>query len=346
MLYATTRDKSNIETAYKSLHLDCAADGALFVPFRMPQFSTEEILALKDQSFCQNMAQILNLFFGAGLTGWDVEFMLGKVPVKFHTITHRIFVAEGWHNSHWKLDHMVQLLSDRLCGEGHSAAPSNWAMVAVRIAVLFASYGQLMASETIAPCSVVDVAVATSDFAAPMAAWYARKMGLPVGNIVCGCNANGGVWDLLHQGEISTGGICVKTLTPDADILVPRNLERLVFETLGMEETHRYLDCCRTGSIYGVTEEAFEQLRKGLFAAVISDDRINTMIHSVYRTSNYVFSPYTALAYGSLLDYRAKTGESRGALLLSERSPICDSDQVARAMQVPLSELIKRINIS
>lgn len=328
------------------MHMDCAADGALFVPFRMPQLSTEEILALKDRSFCQNIAQILNLFFGCGLTGWDVEFIIGRTPVKFHTITHRIFVAEGWHNSHWKLDHVVQLLSDRLGVDMHGAAPANWTTVAVRIAVLFGSYGQLMASETISAGSTVDIAVGTGDFAAPMAAWYARKMGLPIGNIVCGCNANGGVWDLLHQGEISTGGICVKTSTPDADILVPRNLERLVFETLGMEETLRYLDCCRTGSIYAIVEDAFEQLRKGLFAAVISDDRVNSIIHSVYRTSNYVFSPYSALAYGSLLDYRAKTGESRGALLLSERSPICDSEQVARAMQVPVSELIKRINIS
>lgn len=346
MLYATTRSKSNIETAYKSIHLDCTPDGGLFTPFRMTKFSTEEILALKDRSFGQNVAEILNYFFSCGLTGWDVEFAIGKTPVKFNTITHRIFVAESWHNSQWKLDYAVQLLSDRLRGEDGGKEVSNWTAVALRIAYLFAAYGQLLATEQIQPQAELDVAVTTGDFASPMAAWYAREMGLPIGNIVCGCNANGAVWDLLHHGQMATGGIAAKTITPEADVVVPRNLERLVYETLGMEETVRYLDCCRTGSIYAAPEETLEQLRKGMFAAVISDDRINSVIHSVYRTSNYVFGPYSALAYSSLLDYRAKTGESRPALLLSERSPICDRDQVAKAMQVPVAELIKRINIS
>ncbi len=346
MLYATTRSKSNIETAYKSIHLDCDTDGGLFIPFRLTKFSTEEILSMKDRSFGENMAQILNHFFSCGLTGWDVEFAMGKVPVKFNTITHRIFIAEIWHNSQWKFDHVAQLLSDRLLGEEAGMTPSNWTLVALRIAVLFATYGQLMATEQVQPLSALDVAVTTGDFAAPMAAWYAREMGLPVSNIVCGCNANGAVWDLLHHGQMTTGGIAVKTITPEADVVVPRNLERLVYETLGMEEAARYLDCCRTGTIYAVAEETLEQLRNGVFAAVISDDRVNSVIHSVYRTSNYVFGPYSALAYASLLDYRAKTGESRPALLLSERSPICDRDQVAKAMQVPVAELIKRINIS
>ena len=240
----------------------------------------------------------------------------------------------------------MQLLSDRLRGEDGGKEVSNWTAVALRIAYLFAAYGQLLATEQIQPQAELDVAVTTGDFASPMAAWYAREMGLPIGNIVCGCNANGAVWDLLHHGQMATGGIAAKTITPEADVVVPRNLERLVYETLGMEEAVRYLDCCRTGSIYAAPEETLEQLRKGMFAAVISDDRINSVIHSVYRTSNYVFGPYSALAYSSLLDYRAKTGESRPALLLSERSPICDRDQVAKAMQVPVAELIKRINIS
>ena len=346
MLYTTPRSKSNIETAYKASHQDCAADGGLFTPFRMVQFSKEEILALKDHSFGQNMADVLNHFFGCSLSGWDIEFAIGRSPVKFQTITHRILIAESWHNSQWKLDHVVQLLSDRIRGDDAGCLPSNWMTIAVRIALLFAIYGQLVATEQIADCAELDVAVTAGDFASPMAAWYARQMGLPVGNIICGCNANGGVWDLLHHGTLSTGGISVKTLTPEADVVVPRNLERLVYESLGMEENLNYLDRCRAGSVYTLAEEPFELLRKGMFAAVISDTRIRSIIHSVFRTSNYVFGPYTALAYGSLLDYRAKTGESRAALLLSERSPICDSEVVAQAMQIPVSELFKRINIS
>lgn len=344
MLYATTRNKSDVETAFKAIHLDCAGDGGLFTPFRLEPLEQQEILALKGRTFGQNMAQILNLFFSCGLTGWDIEFAIGRSPVKMNTITHRILIAESWHNSQWKLDHVVQLLSDRLRKDGEGELPSNWVRVAVRVAALFATYGQLLATGQTEQDAVLDVAVTTGDFSAPMAAWYARQMGLPIGNIVCGCNANGGVWDLLHHGQMATGGIAVKTVTPEADVVVPRNLERLVYETLGMEENLRFLACCRLGGVYDLEPEQLEKLRRGMFAAVISDSRVESIIHSVYRTSNYIFSPYSALAYGSLLDYRAKTGESRNVLLLAERSPTCDVERVAKFMRVDTSEVFRRMS--
>lgn len=344
MLYAATRNKSNVETAYKTVHLDCAGDGGLFTPFRMTAFEHQEILALKNRSFGQNMAQVLNFFFSAGLTGWDIEFAVGRTPVQIGTIPHRIFIAESWHNSQYKFDHVVQLLSDRLRGDAAGEAPSNWVQIAVRIAALFATYGQLLASGQTEEGEVFDVAVTSGDFAGPMAVWYSRRMGLPIGNIICGCNANGALWDILNHGEMATCGIAVRTVTPEADVAVPRNLERLIYETLGMEETLRYLDCCRTGSIYALNELQLQQLRAGWFAAVISDSRVESIIHSVYRTSNYVFSPYAALAYGSLLDYRTKTGESRNVLLLAERSPTCDVEQVARFLRVNTSGVFRRLS--
>lgn len=344
MLYAATRNKSDIETAYKTIHLDCTGDGGLFTPFRMPVFEKQDILAMKARSFGQNMAQVLNVFFSVGLTGWDIEFAIGRAPVQISTITHRIFIAESWHNSQWRFNHVVQLLSDRLRGDEGGQTPTNWVSIAVRIAALFASYGQLLTTEQIEEQDVFDVAVTTGDFAAPMAAWYARRMGLPVGNIICGCNDNGCVWDLLNHGQMTTGGIAVRTVTPEADVVVPRNLERLVYEILGIDETLRYLGCCRTGSIYSLDALQLEQLRTGLFAAVISDSRVESIIHSVYRTSNYIFSPYAALAYGSLLDYRAKTGETRNVLLLAERSPTCDVEQVARFLRADTSEVFRRMS--
>ena len=344
MLYAATRNKRDIETAYKAIHLDCTGDGGLFTPFRMPVFSQQDILAMKDRAFGQNMAQVLNTFFSTGLTGWDIEFAIGRTPVQLAAITQRFYIAESWHNSQWRFDNVVQMLSDRLRGDDGGAVPSNWVCIAVRIAALFASYGQMLAAGCIDSQEILDVAVTTGDFAAPMAVWYARRMGLPVGNIICGCNANGCVWDLLNHGQMTTGTVAVRTVTPDADFALPRNLERLIYETLGMEENLRYLECCATGSIYTVNELQLEQLRSGMFAAVISDSRVESIIHSVCRTSNYIFSPYAALAYGSLLDYRAKTGESRNVLLLAERSPTCDVERVAEFLRTDTSEVFRRMS--
>lgn len=344
MLYAATRSKNDVETAYKTIHQDCCNDGGLFVPFRMPSYTLSEIAVLAEKSFGQNVADILNTFFSAGLTSWDVEFAIGRTPVKLDAISHRILIAELWHNSQWRFDHLVQAMSDRLRTENQGADPTNWVQIAVRIAVLFGTYGLLLAGGQTEVKAVLDVAVTSGDFAMPMAAWYARQMGLPVGNIICGCNANGSVWDLLHKGEMSTSDLAVKTCTPDADIALPRNLERLICGTLGYNETASYLDCCRTGALYVPREENYEKLHNGMFVSVISDERVRSSIYSVAGTSGYVFGPYSALAYASLLDYRAKTSESRNALLITERSPSCDVELVADFMQVDVPEVFRRIS--
>ena len=344
MLYATTRTKSNVETAYKTIHLDNAGDGGLFVPFRMEAWTKEDIRALKDRSFGQNMAQVLNFFFGTGLTGWDIEFAAGRSPIRVDTVSRRIYVAEAWHNSHWELEHLVQLISERLAGSEPVETPTNWVRLAVHIASIFASYGNLLSTGQLEVNQVLDLAVTTGDFTAPMAAWYARQLGLPIGNILCGCNANGGLWDLLNHGQMDTGSLAVKTVTPKADFSLPRNLERLIYETLGMEEVQRYLACCHLGDAYELEEEPLMKLKEGLFAAVISDSRVESITYSVYRSANYIFSPYTALAYGALTDYRARTGEIRPVLLLAERSPTCDVETVARFLRVDTGTVFRRMS--
>lgn len=343
MLYTTTRSKNDVETAYKAIHLDCHSDGGLFVPLRLPMYTNAEVLALADRTFGENVAEILNAFFSCNLTGWDVEFAVGRVPVKINSIPHKILIAECWHNSQWRFERVVQTLSDRLRTEGEGSEPGNWVNVAVRIAFLFGVYGMLLSTNQVDVAAKLDVAVTSGDFASPIAAWYAREMGLPIGNIVCGCNVNGAVWDLLHRGVMATGGVAMKTCTKDVDIVVPRNLERLISAVLGADEANIYQDCCFSGSTYAPSEEEFEALRKGMFAAVISDSRVESSIYNVSRTNGYVFSPYSALAYGSLLDYRAKTGESRTALLFSERSPVCDVEQVAAFMRVDVPIVFRRM---
>ena len=346
MLYATTRNKNDVQTAYRAIHLDCANDGGLFLPFSMPHLDASEIQALKNHSFGDNVAKILNLFFGAGLTGWDVEFAIGRNAAQNVAINNRLVVCECWHNSHWRYDYIVQTLSDRLRKEGQGEMPTNWVRMAISVAVLFGIYGNMLEQELVSEQTPLDLAVAVGDFSMPMAAWYAREMGLPIGNIICGCNANGGVWELLHRGQVNTGAAIVKTTTPGCDCNLPRDLERLICGTVGELELNRYLDSCTDGTVFQANELTFDKLRAGMFASVNSDSRVESLISNFYRTNHYVLSPYAALAYGSLTDYRAKTGESRTALVLSECSPVRDDAFVASVMNITVPELEKILNLA
>jgi threonine synthase len=199
--------------------------------------------------------------------------------------------------------------------------------VAVRIALLFASWGSLRSSDLVRTNSRLDVAVTTGDFAMPMAVWYARQMGLPIGNIICGCNDNGKLWDLLHHGQLHT------------DSSIPSNLERLISATLGTVETKNYLQICEKAGIYTLDEEQLAILNDGLSAAVVSEKRMESVIHNVYNASGYLLGPCSALAYGSLQDYRAKKTEIRSTLIFSERSPLCDCTTVSKALDLTEKEI-------
>lgn len=346
MLYATTRNKNDVHTAHKVIHQDCAADGGLFLPFAMPKLDHQDVLALKDRSCGQNIAEVLNLFLSCGISGWDVDFAIGRNAIQNVAINNRLIVAEAWHNSHWNFDHIVQTLSDRLRKENVGQPSANWMNVLVRIAALFGIYGMMLSAEQVSERTPLDVAVSSGDFATSIAVWYAREMGLPIGNIICGCNTNGNVWELLHRGQMNTSAVAVKTCTPGADIVIPRDLERLIYGSLGQDEVVRYLDCCRNGVNYKVNELIFDRLKEGFFASVNSDSRVASVITNFYRTNHYVLSPYAALAFGSLTDYRAKTGESRTALLISECSPVRDDSFVAEAMGISVPELEKILNLA
>lgn len=317
MLYVTTRNKFDTYTAPRANQSDRGPDGGLFLPFRMPELSREEYRELCEQSFCQRVATMLNLFFGTQLTAWDVELYSSKNPVKMVPLNRRILMAEMWHNHDQDFDRFAGRLSARLCESGESVqVPTSWLGIAIRIALLYGIFPELPQFEL-----PIDIVVAAGDFSAPMAAWYAREMGLPIGNIICSHN-NESVWNLLHQGEAR------------ADDALPENIERLVAATLGVEENIRFCELRESGKPYATRTGMLEPLRKGMYATVCSQDRMKALILSVYRMAGYIMGPQTALAYSGLQDYRARTGGARPALLMAEKSPVTDMKAVAESMEM------------
>ena len=51
------------------------------------------------------------------------------------------------------------------------------------------------------------------------------------------------------------------------------------------------------------------------------------------------------MAYGGLQDYRAKTGENRLALVMSDRSPALDSKMVAACMEMTEQQLRQQLGV-
>lgn len=341
MLYATTRSNLDSYTANRALCDSRAPNGGFYVPFRAPAFSQEEILDLGNHSFNASVAQVLNRLFNTRLTGYDVDFCIGRYSVRVSRMSQRILIGECWHNLEGDMDRIIGNLFRLLRSGTEKDLPGEWALIAVRIAVVFGLFGELLRTGAVDLDKKVDVSVVSGDFSAPMALWYAREWGLPIGNIILCCNENGGLWDLFHRGQMRTDLLAVPTSTPEADVALPAGLERLIYECGGAGEVECFLDACRKGGTYFPGDALYARLSQGFHVSVVSSKRILNIIPSVYGTASCVLSAHTALAYAGLMDYRAGAGESRTALVMAKKSPAKDLDTVAHALGIE-PDVLKR----
>ena len=340
MLYVTTRVRQDTFTAAHALNEDRGPEGGFFVPMRLPQYPAIEIRNLGKKSFSQNVAEVINLWFGTKLDGWSVEFAIGRYPVKFVNAGNRTLVAETWHNPAWHFERLARGVekairqSDQIC-----AVPTDWLLISSRIAVLFGIFGELIEKKVVSLDAPMDVVVPSGNFSAPMACWYARQMGLPIANILSCCNENGGAWSLIHKGELRTDAAVIKTETPMCDHSVPEGLERLIFSTLGLEHTIEFTECCRKGSTFYLEPHQLQELRRGLYATVVSKGQMESAVSSLYGSSGYLADLYTALCVSGIGAYRSKSGESRPALVISEESPRYHLELLARCLGTTAAEL-------
>lgn len=330
MLYVTTREKYDAFTAARTLAADAGADGGRYVPYKMPRLTSDALSELKDKTVGQTIAEVLNQFFSAGLTAWDVEFCIGRTPLKVVSMGQKVYVAECWRNMEGSYEKLERMLAGRICSTtAEAVCVTSWLRIAIRIAVLTAVFGELQRQGME---GAIDIAVSDGDFTVTMAVWYARQIGLPVANIVCACQDGSPAWELLNKGKVRTAGLKMP------------ELERLIFGALGIAESMNFVHVCGDGGIYELAALQLERLRAGIEPAIVSGDRISVAIPNVFRTNSYILEPDTAKAYSGLMDYRANKRETRAALLLADSSPADHAGIVAAALKISnekLKELLR-----
>ena len=339
MLYETTRSKVATYTAQRALAEERSPDGGFYVPTSLPVYSREELEGLLKESAGEIVARILNGFFKGKLTRMDVEFALGKKFFGLARISHRIIIGELWRNADGSFEELCRRLAERLSAEYGVIRPGAWMRIACRIALVFAMYAELRRQGVVRQEELLDMAVLTGDFEGPYALWTAKRMGLPMGQIVCACNENSGFWDLLNRGQIKLGARLQTTITPECDRVVPAGLELLIREKLEWDAVEEYLRLLEKGGTWYLSPEEHRHFREGFSAAVISDKRIRTAMPNLYNTNGYILCPYSALAYTGLMDYRSHPGPRRAALMLTEYDPRQNAATVIRALAISDQEL-------
>ena len=334
MLFVSARNRADAFTASHALQKDCCPDGGQFIPARIPVVSKEQLSNWKDLTFAQTVCEVLNLFYTPQLDPVDVEFAIGKRPLKLTGMSHKLLVAEVWHNPKGTFENAVSKLARRiLSNEDMPEQPVSWARISVWIAFLFGIYGQLLRQEQLNAGTGFDISTSSADFSQAVAAWYAKSMGLPIRTIVCGCDDAGALWDLCNHGSVNNPA----RISPE--------MEHLICGVLGQEEACAFGAACSAEKAYHISAEKTAELKQAIFPAVVSDRRMQTVIGSVYRTNAYILDPASALAFCGLMDYRVGAEETVPALLLMEKNPAHSGCLVAQALGITEKELQKKVEM-
>ena len=226
-----------------------------------------------------------------------------------------------------------------LNGRGYvlsSANSINWGRVLPQIVYYISAYCDLVGGGSLKQGDPMNVCVPTGNFGNILAAYYAKKMGLPIKTLICASNSNNVLTDFIRTGVYDRNRPFFHTVSPSMDILISSNLERLLYDLTGSdEEVRSYMQSLSETGRYAVSDPVRAELQKTFVSGCCDDTRTRNTIGHVFQETDYLMDTHTAVAYTVLQDYRAATGDDTPAVVVSTASPFKFCDSVLTRRQVP-----------
>ncbi len=229
-----------------------------------------------------------------------------------------------------------------LDGRGYflsSANSINWGRLAPQIAYYFSAYCDMAKAGLVKLGECVDFCVPTGNFGDILAGWYAKRMGLPVGRLICASNENNVLADFIATGVYDKNRPFHVTCSPSMDILVSSNLERLLYCLTGDPAAVRGFMADLSGAgRYDVGAALGDKVRAEFAGGFCRDADAKAEIGRLWREKGYLADTHTAVASRVLADIRQREGVRRPTVVLSTASPFKFGAAVLEALGAVTSE--------
>lgn len=217
-----------------------------------------------------------------------------------------------------------------------SANSINYGRLAPQVVYYFSAYADLLLAKVIQPGDPVNFVVPTGNFGNILAASYAREMGLPVGRLLCASNANRVLADFIRTGTYDINRSFHKTASPSMDILISSNLERYLYALCGQDaaQVREWMRQLAETRHYKVGDALLPKLRESMYGGWVSDTEAMETIDRIWRASNALLDPHTAVAAALLARYRTETGDRTPSIIVATASPYKFGRAVAKALSI------------
>ncbi len=215
-----------------------------------------------------------------------------------------------------------------------SANSINIGRLIPQMVYYFHSYLTLLRQGRIKDNEKINIVVPTGNFGNILAAYYAKKMGLPVNKLMCASNENNILTDFINTGIYDKRRNLILTSSPSMDILVSSNLERLLFHLSGEDDTFIK---SKMDELIELGHYKIDNLNlKDFYGSYSTEEDISSSIKEAFVENNYLMDPHTAVAYNVYEKYRLETHDNTKTIIASTASPFKFGLKVASSINIDI----------
>ncbi|MFK4824164.1 threonine synthase [Paenochrobactrum sp. BZR 588] len=176
----------------------------------------------------------------------------------------------------------------------------NWARIMPQIVYYFTSALSLGA-----PDRSVSFSVPTGNFGDIFAGFVAKKMGLPIDQLLIATNDNDILARTLADGSYQMRGVA-QTTSPSMDIQISSNFERLLFEAHNRDAAavRSMMDNLKQSDQFSIEAKPLARIRAEFGAGRSNVDETAAIIQSVLEKDSYLLDPHSAIGVKVARDLR------------------------------------------
>ncbi len=179
-------------------------------------------------------------------------------------------------------------LRERLEERGYflsSANSINWGRILPQVVYYISAYCDLLNAKEIKLGQPVNFCVPTGNFGNILACYYAKRMGLPVGKLICASNRNDVLTDFIRTGVYDRNRAFHTTMSPSMDILISSNLERLLFDLSGGNDelVREYMGRLAETGRYEITPGMKKRLQEVFYGGFCGEEETKSTIEMLYQ---------------------------------------------------------------
>lgn len=215
-----------------------------------------------------------------------------------------------------------------------SANSINIGRLVPQIVYYVYAYVKLLNEGKLSDGGLLDVCVPTGNFGNILAASFAKKLGLPLGKLICASNTNKVLFDFFKSGTYDRDREFTLTISPSMDILISSNLERLIYRLCDCDaaKNAKFMSELVNSGRYTIDKTMADKLTDFEAGFATEEDTLNT-IKEVFDKTGYVIDTHTAVAAFVANEYRNKNTSHNKILIASTASPFKFAGSVLKALE-------------